>query len=69
MEAETVKKQFALGQLIFPESIPDSFWIITQGHGVIPDGRRFLVIDGWGDLVSISWPGQMVLPLSMWGPY
>lgn len=39
------------GQLTLPELFPGSFWVITQGHGIIPDGSRYLVVgrraDGW----------------------
>lgn len=35
------------GQLTLPELFPGSFWVITQGHGIIPDGRRFLVMAPW----------------------
>lgn len=49
------KRQFSLGQLIFPESIPDSFWVVTQGHGVIPDGRRFLVVEKYGFGYWLAW--------------
>ena len=47
------KRRFTPGQLTIPELIPGSFWVVTQGHGVIPDGRRFLVVDVWGD--GIYW--------------
>lgn len=33
------------GQLVFSELISGSFWVTTRGHGVIPDGCRFLVIE------------------------
>ena len=47
------KRRSTPGQLVFMELLPDSFWIVTRGHGVIPDGRRFLVVDAWGD--GIHW--------------
>lgn len=46
-------RRFTPGQLAFPGLIPGSFWVTIQGHGVIPDGRRFLVVAAWGD--GIHW--------------
>lgn len=43
------------GQLVFSALISDSFWVKTQGHGVIPDGRRFLVIEDCGDGWWLAW--------------
>lgn len=34
-------------KLTLPELFPGSFWVVTQGHGLIPDGRRFLVMAPW----------------------
>lgn len=48
-----------------PELIPGSFWVTTQGHGVIPDGRRFLVVSAWGDgCWWVAWENG-VAPLHM----
>lgn len=47
--ANVTTKRASPGQLTFAELLPGSFWVITQGHGIIPDGRRFLVLDDWGD--------------------
>ena len=55
-------RKFSLGQLIFPESIPDSFWVITQGHGVIPDGCRFLVIEKHGFGYWLAWVDGIAPP-------
>lgn len=46
------KRRSTPGQLAFAELLPGSFWVTIQGHGIIPDGRRFLVIahyGSWGD--------------------
>lgn len=37
------------GQLVFSAFIPGSFWVKIQGHVIIPDGVRFLVIGVWSD--------------------
>ena len=53
------------GQLAFPELIPGSFWVVIQGHGVIPDGRRFLVVAAWGNGVHwLAWENG-IKPLNL----
>ena len=50
------KRRSTPGQLAIPGLVPDAFWVVTQGHGVIPDGRRFLVVGAWGDGIHwIAW--------------
>lgn len=53
-----------IGQLVLPELIPDSFWVVTKGHGVIPDGCRFLVIENYRDGWWLAWENG-VKPLNM----
>ena len=51
------KRRSTPGQLAIPDLIPGSFWVTTQGHGVIPDGRRFLVVEHYGDGWWLAWEG------------
>ena len=53
-----------IGQLIFPEFIPDSFWVVTQGHSIIPDDTRFLVVENYRDGWWLAWENG-VKPLHM----
>jgi len=46
-----------IGQLILAEGLPGTFWVITQGHGIIPDGCRFLVLSDWGNGHWLAWAG------------
>ncbi len=47
-----------------PGLIPDAFWVTTQGHGIIPDGRRFLVVEDYGGGWWLAWEGG-IKPLSV----
>ena len=49
------KRRSTPSQLTMPELTPGSFWVITQGHGVIPDGRRFLVVENYRDGWWLAW--------------
>ena len=49
------KRRTSPGQLAFPELMPNSFWVITQGHGIIPDGRRFLVVEYYTGDWWLAW--------------
>ena len=48
-------KRIPPGQLVFAEFLPGSFWVTTQGHSIIPDGRRFLVLSDWGNGHWLAW--------------
>jgi len=50
----------APGQIAIPAFIPGAFWVITHGHGVIPDGRRYLVIENWEDDWWLAWENGVV---------
>ena len=53
------------GQLTHAAFIPGSFWVITQGHAGIPDGRRFLVVNAWGNGKHwLAWADGIIKPLS-----
>ena len=52
------------GQLAFMELLPDSFWVVTRGHAISPDGRRFLVIENYRDGWWLAWENG-VAPLHM----
>ena len=36
------------GQLAMPVLF-NAYWVTVKGHGTIPDGTRFLIVDDWGD--------------------
>lgn len=50
-----MKRPAPIGQLTFAEFLPGSFWVVTRGHGIIPDGRRFLVLGDWGNGHWLAW--------------
>lgn len=60
--ADVTTKRASPGQLIFPELMPDSFWVITQGHVIIPDGRRFLVVENYRDGWWLAWRDGIAPP-------
>ena len=51
-------RHFTPGQLVFPDLIPGAFWVVTQSHGVIPDGRRFLVVEHYAGDYWLAWEGR-----------
>jgi len=44
-----------MSQLVFPELVLGSFWVVVRSHGVISDGARFLVVQERGDGWWLAW--------------
>lgn len=49
-----------MDQLVFPELVPGSFWVIVEEHGVISAGRRFLVVEDRGEGWWLAWEDGVV---------